>query len=151
MIEAAKRNIFFNWEGDDSSYDSSGVLIKTDWYIFNMVSKVNELLMSYTGEKEPSFMSGSGWNYITYEYYFQQELQKYIFSTYLFDFVSNCKPIIISEFPTTHNMDNQEIVQYLVDEDIVGDSNIDIELFIHDFFENADFEFVTDIVSSIHD
>lgn len=66
-IKASAANaIHYEWEPDDCSYDSSGV-IKEDGIIDKNISIMEFLENEYTGAKEATYTSGRGFHYTSYD------------------------------------------------------------------------------------
>ena len=61
----------FVWKDDGCPYDHSGIIVENG--VVDLDQTVDDFLMfEYTGTKMPSFESGRGWNYETYDDFLSQ-------------------------------------------------------------------------------
>lgn len=61
----ADKPIHYIKEDDGNPYDCSGILVKDGYVSFDQ-TVIDFLQEEYTGDKEPTYISGMGWHYNTY-------------------------------------------------------------------------------------
>lgn len=115
---------YYEWVARYDFYDRSGDLDVTTFSNKEKVTTVEELLDCYTGQRTPSYESGYGWYFDRVEKEVNWKIDNLVFGELLKEFCVNQQPPYNDP-------------EYMNFEDIVGDCNIDVQIFIEDFLKNT--------------
>jgi len=147
LITSTKDAFVYEWFHNNDPFDSSGDIRKTDRKLWDETLEVKDILESFTGERTPSYESGRGWNFEIFEYYFRQQLSDEIYGKYLEGFITENQDKIIEQFRHLDQSTYEDISEFLLFEDVVGDSNCELEYFLSEFIPKLDLDFIEQIAS----
>ncbi|MFK7905682.1 MAG: hypothetical protein AB8B69_11180 [Chitinophagales bacterium] len=147
LITSTKDTFIYEWFQDDNPFDSSGDIRKTDRKVWDEALKIEDILESFTGERTPSYESGRGWNFEIFEFYFWEQLNDEIYGKYLDDFITENQGKVIEQFRQLDQSTHEDISEFLLFEDVVGDSDCELQCFLGEFIPKLDLDFVEQIAA----
>lgn len=126
--------------------DTSGEIIRTEMLNKDNLSSPIEFLDFYTGNTSASYCGGNGWFYDTIETDLRHYIDELIFGEYLKKFVEDNTEEILKEYSI--DKDVSAICEFLLFEDILGDCNIDTQMYVNDFLRVTDWKLLDEIYLS---
>ncbi len=109
FTRAIKYGYKYEWQNNDCPYDHSGELIKIGKLDINNYQILEDFLKEYTGESSPSYCSGYGLNFQTYEEEFIQIIEEHQFSR-IKEFVINNNFISVETLEQIIKLDWYELL-----------------------------------------